>query len=422
MAVFARRTWPCSYEGENMLQARPAADVGVGVPQSSPTLERRRRWERRQKTRLAIADTIVIAVAVAWGLVVQQPHRATLAVQVLQALIFAVLLMVSLSALRSRDTEALGSGIAEYRRVMHAGGVGLSVFAVVGLLFDWDGLRVMLFAVGPVIIPGLLLQRCLMRRWLRRQRLRGRYVSRTLVVGFENDVRYVIESLRDELDNGFQVVGATIFDDPRSGSARSDEITGLWVGENHYSVLGTVDSVSSTAAVLGADRIVVASTPLDRPEFVRRLSWELEGAAAELVLSYQIADIAGPRLSFQPLDGLPLLQIKIPTYEGGKHLLKWMFDVIVAIVALIPIGLIITPVLAILIKLDSPGPVFYRQERIGRDGRRLIHDEVPHHAGGRRRRSGGPAGAERRRGPAVQAEIRSARHPSRQGAASVLAR
>src|SRR5690606_34776974 len=81
-------------------------------------------------------------------------------------------------------------------------------------------------------------------------------------------------------------------------------------------------------------------------------------------------DVAGPRISFAAVEGLPLIQVQIPTYEGGKHLLKRALDVAVATVALIPIGLAL-PLLALLIKLDSPGPVFFFQERVGRDGRRF---------------------------------------------------
>src|SRR5690606_23375252 len=78
--------------------------------------------------------------------------------------------------------------------------------------------------------------------------------------------------------------------------------------------------------------------------------------------------VAGPRISLRQVDGLPLIQVRIPTYEGGVHLLKRALDIAVSALALIMIGTV-TPVIALLIKLDAPGPVFFRQERVGRDGR-----------------------------------------------------
>jgi exopolysaccharide biosynthesis polyprenyl glycosylphosphotransferase len=134
--------------------------------------------------------------------------------------------------------------------------------------------------------------------------------------------------------------------------------------------VGDLDTVAAAAAQLGADTIIVASRPEGSPDFVKQLSWQLEGTAAELVLSSRLTDVAGPRISLRQVDGLPLIQVKIPTYEGGVHLLKRALDVVVATVALIPIALL-TPVLSALIKLDSPGPVFFFQERVGRDGRRF---------------------------------------------------
>jgi exopolysaccharide biosynthesis polyprenyl glycosylphosphotransferase len=63
-----------------------------------------------------------------------------------------------------------------------------------------------------------------------------------------------------------------------------------------------------------------------------------------------------------------MLQIRIPSYEGGYYLLKRGLDISVAALALACIG-VITPLLALVIKLDSPGPVFFAQQRVGRDGR-----------------------------------------------------
>src|SRR5690606_29840341 len=71
---------------------------------------------------------------------------------------------------------------------------------------------------------------------------------------------------------------------------------------------------------------------------------------------------------FEALDGMPLIRVQIPTYSGGQHILKRALDIVVASCALIPIALAY-PVLALIIKLDSPGPVFFHQERVGRDGR-----------------------------------------------------
>ena len=89
-----------------------------------------------------------------------------------------------------------------------------------------------------------------------------------------------------------------------------------------------MDTVAVHARELGADSIIVASRPDDDPDFIRRLSWELEGTAAELILSSRLTDVAGPRISLRPIDGLPLIHVRIPTFEGGSHVLKRAMDIV----------------------------------------------------------------------------------------------
>ena len=111
----------------------------------------------------------------------------------------------------------------------------------------------------------------------------------------------------------------------------------------------------------------MASTVDDDPDFIRRLSWQLEGSAAELVLSSRLAEVAGPRISLHQIDGLPLIKVQIPSFEGGKHAVKRAFDIVVSSMALLVIGLA-APFIALAIYIDSPGPIFFRQLRVGRDG------------------------------------------------------
>jgi exopolysaccharide biosynthesis polyprenyl glycosylphosphotransferase len=67
------------------------------------------------------------------------------------------------------------------------------------------------------------------------------------------------------------------------------------------------------------------------------------------------------------VDGLPLLHVEIPQFEGGKHLLKRGFDVVVSGIALIVLSPLFL-VLATLIRADSDGKAFFSQERVGRNG------------------------------------------------------
>ncbi|WP_309102931.1 sugar transferase [Microbacterium sp.] len=330
----------------------------VVTPRVSATLERRRQWERRYRMRLRITDAAVILFAVGLTAALQLLAGAVTSDVVRNSVPLAVLWYVMLSALHTRDAALFRASATEYRGVVHATGLAFGIIAIVAVLLAWESMQLVLVVGLPVGTLILLVTRWMWRHWLQGQRRHGRFASRTLVVGNKDDVEYVIRTLHPIGASGYQVVGATLLD----GNARDVKIEGTT-----FPVLGNVNTVSLIASELGADTIIVASRPEGDQEFVKRLSWQLEGTAAELVLSSRLTDVAGPRISFASVEGLPLIQVQIPSYEGGRHVLKRALDVVVATLALIPIGLI-APLLALLIKLDSPGPVFFFQKRVGRDG------------------------------------------------------
>lgn len=342
-------------------RATKSATQTVVTPRASATLERRRQWERRYRMRLRITDAAVILFAVGLTATLQLIAGVSGLEVLRDGVPLAALWYLMLSALHTRDAALFRASATEYRGVVHASGLAFGIIAIVAVLLAWKSMQLTLLLGLPVGVLALLVTRWLWRHWLQAQRAYGRFASRTLVVGNRDDVEYVVRTLHPIGASGYQVVGATLLD----GNARAVDIDGV-----QFPVLGNVNSVSTVAAELGADTIIVASRPEGEPEFVKRLSWQLEGTAAELVLSSRLTDVAGPRISFSSVEGLPLIQVRIPRYEGGQHVLKRALDIAVAAVALIPIALL-APVLAALIKLDSPGPVFFFQERVGRDGRRF---------------------------------------------------
>lgn len=330
----------------------------VATPRATPTLTRRRQWERQYRLRLQITDAFVVLVAASTSTALQLASGLDPLEVGRMAIIQAALWIAMLSALRSRDAAILGSGPTEYKRVVNASGVAFGLLAATGVLLGTETLRIPLLVAMPFGILGLLAARWLWRRWLQNQRRRGSFASRTLVVGDRADVEYVIQTLRKGAVYGYNVIGATLLD----GNARE-----IATDTSPVPVLGNVTSVAEVATRISADTILVASRPSGSPNFIKRLSWQLEGTAAELVLSSQLTDVAGPRISFTPVDGLPLIQVQIPTYEGGQHILKRALDIAVSAVAILGIALI-TPVIALFILIDSRGPLFFLQERVGRDG------------------------------------------------------
>jgi len=336
---------------------RAVPDI-VEAPRATTTLEQRRRWERRYRMFLQATDVGAISLAAGLAVVIQLQLGADLIDTTVRASLLCALWLAMLGGTHSRDAALFRPSVAEYRGVAHATGLAFGSLAIGDALLSLHGMQLLLLVALPLGSGMLMLSRWSWRRWLTTQRAAGGFSSRTLVVGYRDDVEYVVTNLGRTNAAGLRVVGVTLFD---------SDVSELIVGDGAYPVSGSPGSVGVVARELGADTIVVASRPHDDTEFVKRLSWQLEGCAAELVLSSRLADVAGPRLSFEALDGLPLIRMRIPTYSGGQHVIKRALDIIVAVCALIPIA-VAYPFIALLIKLDSPGSVFFFQERVGRDG------------------------------------------------------
>jgi exopolysaccharide biosynthesis polyprenyl glycosylphosphotransferase len=119
----------------------------------------------------------------------------------------------------------------------------------------------------------------------------------------------------------------------------------------------------------GGYRIVgVTADEYWTPTRLQRLAWDLEGSTAEMVVAPVLMEVAGPRVHISGVLGMPLLRVSAPVFTGVRRVVKEIFDRVAASLIL----LLASPVLltfAMLIKLDSRGPVCYRQRRIGKDGK-----------------------------------------------------
>lgn len=336
---------------------------GARSPRPTSTLARRLQWERRTRARLVATDSaVVIGVTIAVAIIadalsndlVPLAPEEVLAAPALTALAW----LVALAAIHSRDAGVLGSGAAEYRRVAHATGLAFAVLAVGALVVDWPQMRAQLLVALPLGLLGLLFGRWQWRRWLLERRRDGEWASRTILVGERDEVAYVLERLARMDDLSFHVVGAAVRGDP----GEPLELRGRPVP-----ILPFTATVAQNAERMGADTVILAASTDADPDYLTRLRRQLEGTCAELVLFSRLTDVAGPRISFRPVDGLPLIQVRIPTFDGGRHSLKRALDIAVSACALVAVAIVSVPI-AIAIKLDSPGPVLFRQQRIGRDG------------------------------------------------------
>jgi exopolysaccharide biosynthesis polyprenyl glycosylphosphotransferase len=141
------------------------------------------------------------------------------------------------------------------------------------------------------------------------------------------------------------------------------------MGEALPLVLGPVERTLDIVRQAQASGVVIAASALDLAS-TNRLVRELTEAGVHVELSSSLRDIASNRLIMRPLGRFPVVYVEPVRRSGWRSHAKRCFDLAMATVALV----LMAPVLflcALAIKLDSAGPVVFKQERVGRHGRRF---------------------------------------------------
>ncbi len=322
-------------------------------------------WRKRYTNALIVVDVVVVALALASAQTVQLgelvPPNATSIYFSVASFFIAIIWLALLAAYRTRSPRIVGAGVEEYRRVVSATLATIAVIAVALMIFRPEYARGYLAVAFPLGLVGLLLGRNLCRRFLNFQRRRGRCVTSVLAVGDPRAVRSLVQSLAREWWYGYSVIGVCLTGRPAGGTI---DIGGVGT----LPVLGNENDVDRAIAETNADTVALTATEHLGPEGIRELSWQLDRLGVDLVVSPGVVDVAGPRLTMQPVSGLPLIHVEKPQYSGTKRIQKRAFDICVSMVVLLG-ALPVMIAAAIAIKLTSKGPVFYRSERIGLDGK-----------------------------------------------------
>jgi exopolysaccharide biosynthesis polyprenyl glycosylphosphotransferase len=337
-------------------------ESAVGVLRPEP----RSQWQRRYWFALISTDVVVVILAVVAAQVAKlgRPTAPTGATVYLYysavSLVVAAIWLVLLAAYRTRSQRIVGAGVEEYRRVVSATLATVGVIAVLLMIFRPDYARGYLAVAFPLGLLGILASRNICRRILFRRRRRGQCVTSVLAVGDVRAVRSLVQSLSREWWYGYSITGVCL-----TGRAAGGTIDVPGVGP--LPVLGDEGDVEQAIIETNADTVALMATERLGPEGIRELSWQLDKLGVDLVVSPGMVDVAGPRLTMQPVSGLPLIHVERPQYSGTKRFQKRAFDLCLSFFVLL-CALPVMIAAAIAIKLTSRGPVFYLSERIGLDG------------------------------------------------------
>lgn len=352
-------------------QARPQAGRTQLPPtprtaSAAPRRKSARSWITTHVNLLRAADTALVAAAAAIGYAVSGSPVITgtgsSPSDTVTAAALAVGWGLALEVFRTRNSKIMGVGAKEYRSVAAATLRVFGLMAMTAVLFSIHGATAYIAVSLPVGLLLLVGNRWAFRRRLGRQKALGNHLSRAIVVGEAEEVHYVVDQMVRKFGSVYKVLGVCLPGARYDDSSRGDETA--------VPVLASTDDIVLAVKATGADAVIVAGPLPGGNRFIRELGWRLEGCPAELVLAATLSNVARSRVHWLPVDGLPLMHVDIPRYSGARHALKRVMDLAIALIALILL-LPLLGVLAVVVALDSPGPVLFRQVRVGKDGRKF---------------------------------------------------
>jgi len=272
--------------------------------------------------------------------------------------LFTLLVLRGHRAYRSARTSRFGQelfGVAQSVTIV-TGFAALASFFTRGELS-----RLVLLVFAGLAFLSLTVSRVLIRSALRQLRRRGMNIRHALVIGTGPAAVALIRKIREHSDYGITLHGVVAGDDAAREAAGA-EIVGV-------PVLGAVADLPGLVEQSGAEIVYLA---LGRAEY--RAEDEalarLEDSTATVRLVPDLARAFTLNASVEDFDGTPVVLITESPGQGWNALLKRVIDFVLAAVGLV----VLSPVflaIAIAVRLDSAGPVFYSQERVGLNGRRF---------------------------------------------------
>lgn len=248
--------------------------------------------------------------------------------------------IVSLVLQDAYSTRQFARGTDEFKTLLKGSFFASAAIAMIAYLVNYDMSRsfyLLTFVLGTLL---LLLERHIVRHVVVSQRRSSRLLHRVVLFGTGAST----VELRDRFDRnpglGFQVVGSCL--------PGQDPIELCRISE--------------------ADTLVVTGSSVSSSIELRRIGWQLGDSDIDLIVVPSLLDVAGPRIHMRPVAGLPLMHIEPPQVARAMKWGKAVFDRVSALVLLTLLAPLFAAV-AVAVRLDGPGPVFFRHRRIGVHGR-----------------------------------------------------
>lgn len=234
-------------------------------------------------------------------------------------------------------------------------GLAISVGVLLALLFFLKIQyisRVVILIFSVVAFFFLFFVRIGVKRYFLRAIQSGKHCLRMLIIGTGERAKEIASELKKQVDLGVQIVGHLDSDPLRVGQM-----------VNNVPVIGTITDISDCLKKNVVDEVVIA-IPRSLLSDAEPIAYACEEEGIKLRFMADIFNVQAARVSLAQVGDIPILTLEPVAQDKNKVLLKRIFDFIVTLASM-PFVLPIMACIAIAIKLDSSGPVFFIQQRVG---------------------------------------------------------
>jgi exopolysaccharide biosynthesis polyprenyl glycosylphosphotransferase len=326
----------------------------VGRSESDASSSRHSRF--RPKTLLLVADATAVGLATLVSVVAYPatgPRRVI--ANVASLVLIPVLWIILLRGQQLYAARRVVTRTEEIRRIAHASGGAIAVLALLAYAAGDDRGRGWILALPVLAVVLLVGEREAARRLFARLRRTGRMARSVLIIGANQEAVDLAAELDADPSIGYRVLG---FVTDRSPDSVDERV--------RPRILGSVSEVPALVEATGAVGVVIASTAVTTP-VSNRLARTLTDSGVHVELTSTLRDIVVQRLTVAGIGQFPTIYVEAVQRDGWRAHAKRCFDFTVASLGLIALAPALLTV-AFIIRGTSPGSVFFRQIRVGKNG------------------------------------------------------
>lgn len=325
--------------------------------------------KRIYRTALLVSDTLMLILAFALAYWLRFDVGVALSADVVPSfdiytratlmLIPAWLLLFTM--LRLYDFQYLLGGTSEYVRALNGCTSGMMLVFIVNFLVPQFTIArawvIMSWACSTILI---CLSRLLLRRIAYTMRSRGWFVTSAVIIGTNSEAVSLARQLRESRYSGIAIQGFVEENTLINVEHGQSSLLGL-------PILGSLDTLPELLERNGVEEVIIATTALTRTQLMETAQQLMTTAGTKMLLSSGLYEIFTTGMQVTSKGSVPLMSLNRMRLDPIELLLKAALDYLLIFFSML-IFLPLFMVIGLLIKLDSPGPIFYRRRVLGIGG------------------------------------------------------